>query len=70
MPLLAGDSALKNQENPNQNDAFVEPALLQFEGSINHDAVNQQMAATHKQNQKENLSSLIELLNQNSINEV
>ena len=41
MPLLAGDQSLKQQESQQQNDAIVEPALLQFEGSINHDAVNQ-----------------------------
>jgi hypothetical protein len=70
MPLLAGDQSLKQQDNQNPNDAFVEPALLHFEGSINNDAVNQQMGASNKQNQKENLSSLIELLNQNSITEV
>lgn len=40
MPLLPGDQSTKQQENQNANDAFVEPALLQFEGSINQDAVN------------------------------
>lgn len=69
MPQIMRDGVHKKSDH-NPNDVQVEPPLLQFEGSVNKDAVNQQMASQNKKGNKENLSSLIALLHQNDLKDI